>query len=216
MWVRSLDWEDPLTSKWQATPVFLPENPMDREAWRAAVHGVEKSQTRLKWLSTHNESCKAKSLWCLGRCSEGVAESGLPSTPEAQSVVAHLYFSDWLPHLVRGKNHLFWHLGILGRVEGRIKINECLVINFKKSLNSYWHFQWILNWADELKRLLLIVHNHGLITGVTQALVRQRGGCLLAKVGCAFHLLVLGAPTSCCFCPSERDHWLLLHFSKAP
>ena len=32
------------------------ENPMDRGAWRATVHGVEKSWTRLKWLSTtqHN------------------------------------------------------------------------------------------------------------------------------------------------------------------
>ena len=30
------------------------ENSMDREAWRATVHGVSKSQTRLKQLSTHN------------------------------------------------------------------------------------------------------------------------------------------------------------------
>ena len=29
------------------------ENPMDRGAWWAAVHGVTKSQTRLKQLNTH-------------------------------------------------------------------------------------------------------------------------------------------------------------------
>ena len=29
------------------------ENPMDRGAWRATVHGVAKSQTWLKWLSSH-------------------------------------------------------------------------------------------------------------------------------------------------------------------
>ena len=29
------------------------ENPMDRGAWRAIVHGVAKSQTRLKRLSMH-------------------------------------------------------------------------------------------------------------------------------------------------------------------
>ena len=29
------------------------ENPMDREAWQAAVHRVAKSWTRLKGLSTH-------------------------------------------------------------------------------------------------------------------------------------------------------------------
>ena len=29
------------------------KNPMDRRAWRATVHGVAKSQTLLKQLSTH-------------------------------------------------------------------------------------------------------------------------------------------------------------------
>ena len=37
----------PWSRKWQPAPVFLPENPMDRGAWRATVHGVAKSQTRL-------------------------------------------------------------------------------------------------------------------------------------------------------------------------
>ena len=30
------------------------ENPVDRGAWRATVHGVAKSRTRLKRLSTHS------------------------------------------------------------------------------------------------------------------------------------------------------------------
>ena len=30
------------------------ENPMDRRAWRAIVHGVAESQTRLKRLSTYS------------------------------------------------------------------------------------------------------------------------------------------------------------------
>ena len=33
------------------------ENCMDRGAWRATVHRVAKSQTRLKWLSTHARCC---------------------------------------------------------------------------------------------------------------------------------------------------------------
>ena len=37
----------------QPIPVFLLENSMDRGALRATVRGVAKSQTRLKWLSTH-------------------------------------------------------------------------------------------------------------------------------------------------------------------
>ena len=34
------------------------ENPMDRGAWRATVHKVAKSQTRLKRLSTHASNNK--------------------------------------------------------------------------------------------------------------------------------------------------------------
>ena len=50
-------------------PVFDPlqcsclENPMDREAWWAAVHGVTKSWTRLQWLSTaHTQHSLAGAL----------------------------------------------------------------------------------------------------------------------------------------------------------
>ena len=39
--------------KWQPTPVFSLENPVDRGAWWAAVHKIAQSQTRLKWLSMH-------------------------------------------------------------------------------------------------------------------------------------------------------------------
>ena len=33
--------------QWHPTPVLLPRNPMDGEAWKATVHGVAKSWTRL-------------------------------------------------------------------------------------------------------------------------------------------------------------------------
>ena len=45
-WVGKIPWR-----KWQPTPVCL-ENPMDRGAWWATVHGVAQSRTRLKQLST--------------------------------------------------------------------------------------------------------------------------------------------------------------------
>ena len=48
-WVGNIHWR----RAWQPTPVFLMENPMDRGAWRATVHGGTKSRTRLKWLSMH-------------------------------------------------------------------------------------------------------------------------------------------------------------------
>ena len=47
-WVRSLGWEDPLEEENGYTLQYsCPEKPMDRGAWRATVHGVAKSRTRL-------------------------------------------------------------------------------------------------------------------------------------------------------------------------
>ena len=45
-WVRKIPWR----RAWQPTLVF---NPMERGDWKATVHRVTKSQTQLKWLSTH-------------------------------------------------------------------------------------------------------------------------------------------------------------------
>ena len=42
--VQSLGQEDPLEKEWQYSCL---ENPMDRGAWQATVHGVAKSWTRL-------------------------------------------------------------------------------------------------------------------------------------------------------------------------
>ena len=52
MWVQFLNWEDSL-EEGMALQYFCLENPMDRGAWRATVHRVVKSRTRLKQLSMH-------------------------------------------------------------------------------------------------------------------------------------------------------------------
>ena len=45
-WVQSLGWKDSLEEgNGKPTLVFLPENPKDRGACRATVHGVPKSLT---------------------------------------------------------------------------------------------------------------------------------------------------------------------------
>ena len=41
---------------WQLTLVFLPGNPMDKEACQATVHRVTKNQTRLQQLSAHTHT----------------------------------------------------------------------------------------------------------------------------------------------------------------
>ena len=50
-WVQFLGQEDPL-EEGMAT-YSCPDNPMDRGAWRTAVHRVTKSLTGLKRVSTH-------------------------------------------------------------------------------------------------------------------------------------------------------------------
>ena len=53
-WVGKIPWK----RKWQPALAFLPENPMYRGAWWATVHGVAKSQTRLRhWAHTHAYVC---------------------------------------------------------------------------------------------------------------------------------------------------------------
>ena len=42
--------------KWQPTPVFLPGETRDGEAWWAAVYGVAQSRTRLKRLSSSSRT----------------------------------------------------------------------------------------------------------------------------------------------------------------
>ena len=52
-WVRSLGWEDPREEGMGTHSSILAWRiPMDRGAWQATVHGVTKSWTRLKRLST--------------------------------------------------------------------------------------------------------------------------------------------------------------------
>ena len=58
-WVRKISWR----RAWQPTPVFLPGEFHGQRNMAGTVHRVEKSQTQLKWLSTHT---------CTRRESEGL------------------------------------------------------------------------------------------------------------------------------------------------
>ena len=48
-WVQSLGQKDPLVEEMATySSILARENPMDRGAWQVTVHGVAKSQTRLR------------------------------------------------------------------------------------------------------------------------------------------------------------------------
>ena len=52
--------KSPWRRVWQPTPVLLPGECMDREAWWVTIHGVTKSWVQLKWLSMHAYACYNK------------------------------------------------------------------------------------------------------------------------------------------------------------
>ena len=62
-WVRKVSWG----GHGKPFQYSCLENPMDRGAWWAAIYGVAKSRTRLKWLSIHACMCinkaSSRSLW---------------------------------------------------------------------------------------------------------------------------------------------------------
>ena len=63
-WVGKSPWR----RAWQPILYSCLENPMDRGAWRATVHRVAKSQTRLKWLSRHtSDNLKGSAVVGRGR-----------------------------------------------------------------------------------------------------------------------------------------------------
>ena len=51
--------------RWQSTPVFLPGESQGQGAWWAAVYGVPRSRTRLKWISSSSSSIFFFSLFSL-------------------------------------------------------------------------------------------------------------------------------------------------------
>ena len=58
-WVRKIPWR----RKWQPTPVYLPEQPMDKGASRATVQRVAKSQIPLSnWTAQHTRGFKQRTF----------------------------------------------------------------------------------------------------------------------------------------------------------
>ena len=61
-WVRKIPWR----RKWQPTPVSCLENPLDRGAWLATVHGVSKESDTTE--HTHTTAIFRIKSKCLSKC----------------------------------------------------------------------------------------------------------------------------------------------------
>ena len=102
-WVRFLGRETPLEKKYGNPLQYCLANPIDRGAWWATVHGVEKSWTQLKWLSTHTHTHTHKQNLSLKDMSPALLtpKPGLPITlsllpaPLSLQEASGSYFSAW-------------------------------------------------------------------------------------------------------------------------
>ena len=72
-WIGKIPWR----RAWNPLQCSCLENPVDRGAWWATVHGVTKSQTRLKQLSMHGYRILVLK-WCLGVYWEPKQDQGKP------------------------------------------------------------------------------------------------------------------------------------------
>ena len=71
----------PCRRAWLPIPVFLPEEFHDRGAWRATVHGVTESQTRLKCLKTQGDLMKLHAHRRSGKPTPGKEGNDLQPQP---------------------------------------------------------------------------------------------------------------------------------------
>ena len=97
MWVWSLGWgRSPGGGHGNPLQYSCLENPMDRGAWWATVHGVSKSWTQLKHLSMHTRVVYSRvpQRMC-HRCLTQKLKNGFPQPSGSQ-----LGWGDWAPQIV--------------------------------------------------------------------------------------------------------------------
>ena len=114
---------------------------MDREAWRAAIHGVPKSQTWLSdWIELKQHIKKQRHYFV----NKGLSSQGYGFSSSHVWILELEYIESWVP-----KKWCFWTVVLEKTLESLLDCKEIQPVHPKGNLGVHWK-NWCWSWNSNI------------------------------------------------------------------